>query len=191
MHVMETLDLKLIEKQVADAVEQIIEAHELPEKSIFVIGCSSSEIAGGSIGHDSSEEIGCAVFKGAQKICRKHGIFIAAQCCEHLNRALVVSRDCAEKYNYEEVCVVPWLKGGGSFATAAYKGLKNPVVVEHVKASAGLDIGSTLIGMHLKDVAVPLRLKENHIGNAYITAAYTRPKLIGGERARYSEKTGS
>lgn len=183
---MKTLDLELIESQVADAVKEIIETHPIPEKSIFVIGCSSSEISGGLIGHASSEEIGAAIFKGAQRICAEYDIFLAAQCCEHLNRALVVTRACAEKYDYEEVCVVPWLKGGGSFATAAYNGLENPVVVEHVKASAGLDIGSTLIGMHLKDVAVPLRLKENHIGNAYITAAYTRPKLIGGERARYS-----
>ena len=102
-----------------------------------------------------------------------------------MNRALVIPAECAQKYGYEIVNVVPWLKGGGSFATATYNGFEKPVVVEHIKASAGLDIGSTLIGMHLKDVAVPLRLKDNHIGNAYVTAAYTRQKYIGGERAKY------
>lgn len=179
------ITLEEIEKQVTEAVQQVIDAKPVSKGSIFVIGCSSSEIGGGLIGHDSNAEIGKAVFNGANKICQKNGIFLAAQCCEHLNRALVITRECAEKYGYEEVCVVPWLKGGGSFATAAYHGFENPVVVEHIKASAGIDIGSTLIGMHLKDVAVPLRLKEKYIGNAYLTAAYTRPKLIGGERAVY------
>lgn len=181
----EKIDLITIEKQVANAVQQVLEAHPLSKGSIFVIGCSSSEISGGIIGHASSEEIGQTVFKAAKTVCDKNGIYLAAQCCEHLNRALVISKECAEKYNYEEVCVVPWLKGGGSFATAAYHGYENPTVVEHIKAHAGLDIGSTLIGMHLKDVAVPFRLTDCHIGNAYVTAAYTRPKLIGGERARY------
>lgn len=181
----EKIDLSTIETQVADAVQQVINAHTLPKGAIFVIGCSSSEIGGGLIGHASSEEIGQAVFKAAKSVCDKNNIYLAAQCCEHLNRALVLPKECADKYNYEEVCVVPWLKGGGSFATAAYHGYETPAVVEHIKAHAGLDIGSTLIGMHLKDVAVPFRLKNNHIGNAYVTAAYTRPKLIGGERARY------
>jgi len=160
-------DLEQIKKQVIAAIQQVIEAKPLSEGSVFVIGCSSSEVGGGTIGHDSSAEIGKAIFGAAKEVCDKNKIFLAAQCCEHLNRALVIQRECAEKYNYEELCVVPWLKGGGSFATAAYYGFENPVVVEHIKASAGIDIGSTLIGMHLKDVAVPLRLKENHIGNAY------------------------
>lgn len=179
------INIEEIKSQVKKAVQEVINAHPLAEGSIFVIGCSSSEIAGGQIGHASNEEIGKAVFDAANEICNKNKIFLASQCCEHLNRALVIEKECAQKYSYDEVCVVPWLKGGGSFATAAYHGFKNPVVVEHVKASAGLDIGSTLIGMHLKDVAVPLRLSEKNIGNAYVTAAYTRPKLIGGERARY------
>lgn len=178
--------LQTIENQVADAVQQVLTAHPLPRGAIFVIGCSSSEIAGGLIGHESSEEIGQAVFRGARRTCEAHGVYLAAQCCEHLNRALVVPRDCAERYGYEEVRVVPWLKGGGSFATAAYHGYESPCVVEHIKAHAGIDIGSTFIGMHLKDVAVPFRLAENHIGSAYVTAAFTRPKLIGGERARYN-----
>ena len=178
-------NLEEIKNQVSKALNEIIESHPLPAGSIFVIGCSSSEIAGGTIGHNSNEDIGKAVFQAANSICQKNGIYLAAQCCEHLNRALVIPAECAQKYGYEIVNVVPWLKGGGSFATATYNGFEKPVVVEHIKASAGLDIGSTLIGMHLKDVAVPLRLKDNHIGNAYVTAAYTRPKYIGGERAQY------
>ncbi|MCR4579160.1 MAG: TIGR01440 family protein [Treponema sp.] len=178
-------DLEEIKNQVSQAILEVIEAHPMKAGSIFVIGCSSSEIAGGVIGHASNEDIGKAVFQAANAVCQEKGLFLAAQCCEHLNRALVISTDCAEKYGYEVVNVVPWLKGGGSFATAAYHGFDSPAVVEHIKAAAGLDIGSTLIGMHLKDVAVPLRLKENHIGNAYVTAAYTRPKYIGGERAKY------
>lgn len=103
-----------------------------------------------------------------------------------MNRAIVVERECAEKFGLEEVCVVPWIHGGGSFATAAYYGFKEPVVVEHVKATAGLDIGSTLIGMHIKEVAVPVHPEQKFVGKAYVTAAYSRPKLIGGERARYT-----
>lgn len=179
------ISLEQIKIQVEKAVQQVINARPLAEGSIFVIGCSSSEIAGGVIGHASNEEIGKTVFEAASRVCEKNKVFLACQCCEHLNRALVVQKECAEKYNYEQVSVVPWLKGGGSFATAAYHGFTNPVVVEQIKASAGLDIGSTLIGMHLKAVAVPLRLDEKFIGNAYVTAAFTRPKLIGGERARY------
>lgn len=181
----ENIDLLQIEKQVKNAVQQILEVKFYPEGSILVIGCSSSEVAGGVIGHASSEEIGKVIFKSANTVCQEHGIYLAAQCCEHLNRALVIERKCAEKFGYEEVCVVPWLKGGGSFATAAYHGFDEPVVVEEIQASVGLDIGGTLIGMHLKRVAVPVRLEQNMVGNAIVSAAYTRPKLIGGERARY------
>ena len=117
----------------------------------------------------------------------ENGIYLAAQCCEHLNRALVVERAAAEKYMLDEVCVRPMPKAGGSFATAVYDRMSDPVMVEHVKAHAGIDIGCTLIGMHLKDVAVPLRLSVKKIGDALVTAAYTRPKLIGGVRAHYPE----
>ena len=116
-------------------------------------------------------------------ILNENGIYLAAQCCEHLNRALVVERAAAEKYMLDEVCVRPMPKAGGSFATAVYDRMSDPVMVEHVKAHAGMDIGCTLIGMHLKDVAVPLRLSCKKIGDALVTAAYTRPKLIGGVRA--------
>lgn len=180
------MELSKIEEEVKEVITQLLTEHPQKEGSIFVIGCSSSEVAGGTIGHLSSEEIGKAIYAAAKETCDKFKVYLACQCCEHLNRALVVSEECAEKYNLEPVSVVPWLKGGGSFATAAYRNQPNPVVVEHVKASAGIDIGSTLIGMHLKDVAVPFRPATNHIENAYVTAAYSRPKLIGGERARYS-----
>lgn len=154
--------------------------------SILVIGCSSSEVTGGRIGKNSSEEIGQVIFQTAKKITDEMGVFLACQCCEHLNRALVIENACAEKYGYEPVCVVPWLHGGGSFATAAYHHFSQPVVVEHIKASAGIDIGDTLIGMHLKDVAVPVHFSQQKIGEAHVVAAYSRPKLIGGERAHYA-----
>lgn len=158
----------------------------MKRNSILVIGCSSSEVAGGRIGKDSSEEIGQVIFQTAKRITDEMGVFLACQCCEHLNRALVVENACAEKYGYEPVCVVPWLHGGGSFATAAYHHFTEPVVVEHIKASAGIDIGDTLIGMHLKDVAVPVHFSQQKIGEAHVVAAYSRPKLIGGERAHYA-----
>lgn len=178
--------LKEIANQTEEIIETLLNEHPLKKGAIFVIGCSSSEVAGGVIGKNSSEEIGKTIFETANKLLSKKGIFLACQCCEHLNRAIVIEEECAEKYNYDEVCVVPWLHGGGSFGTAAYYGFKKAVVVEHVKASAGLDIGDTLIGMHLKDVAVPVHPKINKIGNAHVVAAYCRPKLIGGERARYN-----
>lgn len=180
-----TGNFKVIEDQTEKIICKLIQDHPLERGSIFVIGCSTSEVAGGTIGKDSNEEIGQVIFETAERILSKKGIYLACQCCEHLNRALVIERNCAQKYNYEPVCVVPWVHGGGSFATAAYKNFNDPVVVEHIKASAGIDIGDTLIGMHLKDVAVPVHLEENTIGAAHVVAAYCRPKLIGGERAHY------
>ena len=178
--------LSEISGQLEKIINALLASHPQKKGSVFVIGCSSSEVAGGSIGKNSSAEIGKTIFETAERILSAKGIFLACQCCEHLNRALVVERGCAEKYNLDEVCVVPWLHGGGSFATAAYYGFKEPVVVEHIRATAGIDIGSTLIGMHLKDVAVPVHPEQKFIGKAYVTAAFSRPKLIGGERARYT-----
>ena len=182
--VMESYDLKQIGEQTKLIINALLDEHPLREGSIFVIGCSSSEVAGGVMGKNSSEEIGKTIFEVSRSILSERGIYLACQCCEHLNRSLVVEEACADKYGYEPVCVVPWLHGGGSFATAAYYGFSHPVVVEHVRASAGLDIGDTLIGMHLKDVAVPVHPKPNQIGQAHVVAAYCRPKLVGGERAR-------
>ena len=177
--------MDLIKQQAASAVKELIEAAELHEGEILVIGCSSSEIVGESIGHGSSLAAAEAVFEAIYPIVREKGIYLAAQCCEHLNRALIVERECAQKYGWEEVCVVPQPKAGGSFATTAWKRFSAPVAVEEIRAHAGLDIGGTLIGMHLRRVAVPVRLQIDRIGDALLLAARTRPKLIGGIRARY------
>lgn len=170
-----------------NAITELVEKSKLKAGDLVVVGCSSSEILGEHIGKGSSPETGVEVATTILSVLSEKGIFLAAQCCEHLNRALVIEREAAEKFMLEEVCVRPMPKAGGSFATAVYDNMKDPVVVEHVKAKAGLDIGCTLIGMHLKDVAVPLRLSVKTIGCASINAAYTRPKLIGGVRAHYPE----
>ena len=174
-----------IKNEVVKATEEICEIGRLSAGDILVVGCSSSEVCGSKIGSDSSPEAAEAIFEGIMSVLAPRGIFLAAQCCEHLNRALVVERECAEKYGLEIVCVVPKAKAGGSFATAVYENFENPVVVETVKAHAGVDIGSTLIGMHLRHVAVPVRLSIKMLGNANLTFARTRPKYIGGPRAEY------
>ena len=155
---------------------------------MLAVGCSSSEIAGGTIGHDSTYEYGEAVARAVADQAKALGFAPAFQCCEHLNRALVMERAEAERYGCTIVCAVPRKKAGGSLATAAWKLMKSPVLVEKVQADAGLDIGLTLIGMHLKPVAVPVRLNTKQVGCALVTAARTRPKLIGGERAAYTEE---
>lgn len=170
-----------------NAITELVEKSKLKAGDLVVVGCSSSEILGEHIGKGSSPETGVEVATTILSVLSEKGIYLAAQCCEHLNRSLVIEREAAEKFMLEEVCVRPMPKAGGSFATAVYDNMKDPVVVEHVKAKAGLDIGCTLIGMHLKDVAVPLRLTVKTIGCASINAAYTRPKLIGGVRAHYPE----
>ncbi len=167
------------------ATLELIEAAGLRRGEILVVGCSSSEIMGDQIGQSSSPACAELVFDEIYGILRGKGIFLAAQCCEHLNRALIIERACAEQYGLEEVCVIPQPKAGGSFATAAWNGLSSPVAVEYVKAHAGLDIGGTLIGMHLRCVAVPVRLSVNCVGKARLLAARTRPKYIGGSRAQY------
>ena len=176
-----------IQAEARQAVEELLEQAKLKKGDVFVVGCSSSEIVGGHIGKDSSLEAAQAVYAGIAPVLAENGIWLAAQCCEHLNRAVVLERAAAEKYVYEPVCAVPWLHGGGSFAMAAYYGLEDAVTVERVQAHAGIDIGGTLIGMHLKKVAVPVRLVNNHIGQAYVSAARTRPKFIGGQRAHYDD----
>lgn len=174
-----------ITKQAERVIKELVEKSGLKKGDLLVVGCSSSEIVGETIGKGSSLEAAQDVFAGIYPYLNEKGIFLAAQCCEHLNRALILEREAAEKRGYEIVCVVPKPKAGGSFATTAYESFKDPVAVEEIKADAGLDIGLTLIGMHLKRVAVPLRLSVDSIGQAHITAARTRPKYIGGERARY------
>lgn len=174
-----------IKSEAERATIELIERSNLKPFDIVVVGCSSSEILGSKIGKGSSPEAGKAVVEAILPVLNDKQLFLAAQCCEHLNRALVIEREAAERYMYDEVCVRPMPKAGGSFATAVYDSMQDPVIVEHVRAKAGLDIGNTLIGMHLKDVAVPIRLEVKKIGEAHLNAAYTRPKLIGGVRAHY------
>ena len=183
-------ELNEIYRQTHNALEDLFrdDPRNFRPIRLLVIGCSSSEIGGGVIGHQSSKEYGETVVKAVLDYCRETGAETAFQCCEHLNRALVTERKTAEKYQYEIVQVIPQLKAGGSLATAAWKQMEDPVAVLAVQADAGLDIGQTLIGMHLKRVAVPLRIAHNRIGKALVTSARTRPMLIGGERAIYSEK---
>jgi len=175
-----------IADQARKATEELLEAAKLNRGDLFVVGCSSSEIAGHRIGTDSSVEIGETVFQAIYSVLKARGIYLAAQCCEHLNRAIILEEEAARKYGLEPVNVVPQPKAGGSFATAAYRGMEHPVAVEEISARAGMDIGGTLIGMHLARVAVPVRLSIDKIGDAPILCARTRPKFIGGERAHYN-----
>lgn len=167
------------------AAKELLELSNITSGDVVVIGCSTSEVIGKKIGTSGTLETACEIFNGINDALCDKGIFIAAQCCEHLNRAIIIEKEKAEALGLEIVCVVPHPHAGGSFATAAWQNMKNPVAVEEIKADAGLDIGTTLIGMHLKRVAVPLRLSANKIGQASISAAKTRPKYIGGERAKY------
>lgn len=176
-----------ITAQARQAVEELLEKARLQEGDIFVVGCSSSEVGGHRIGSDSSPAVAEAVFSGIYPVLRERGIYLACQCCEHLNRAIILEQAAARAYRYEPVNVVPQPKAGGSFATAAWAHFEHPVAVEHVRAAAGIDIGGTLIGMHLKEVAVPTRLSIKQIGEASILCARTRPKFIGGERAHYND----
>ena len=170
------------------AVTELIEVAGLKAGDLLVVGCSSSEILGERIGKGSSMEAAGAVYAGIAPELEKRGIYLAAQCCEHLNRALILDAAAAEKYGYEPVNVRPWAHAGGSFATTHWEALAHPVAVEHIRAQAGMDIGDTLIGMHLKEVAVPVRLPVKKIGQASLVCARTRPRFIGGERARYVDE---
>ena len=177
-----------IRQAVYNAVTELLslERTDMRKVRLLVVGCSTSEIAGGTIGKASAPNLGEDAAQAVIEAASAHGAAVAFQCCEHLNRALVVERETAEKYGYEEVCAVPHPKAGGSYASAAYRLMRDPVLVDSIRADAGLDIGNTLIGMHLKAVAVPVRLSMKKIGEAPLTAAVTRPRLIGGERAKYS-----
>lgn len=168
-----------------NAINELIKLAELKSGDLLVIGCSTSEIVGNEIGKGSSPDTANQLVTAIMPILKTHGILLAAQCCEHLNRALIVEKETANSLMLEAVNVRPVAKAGGSFATAVYEYMDSPVAVEHIKADAGIDIGNTLIGMHLKSVAVPLRLSVKTIGNAFVTAAKTRAKYIGGERAMY------
>ena len=182
-------EMKKIREQAEQAILELLDAAKLKAGDLFVVGCSSSEMVGECIGKGSSMDAAVAVYEAIAPVLAERGIGLVAQCCEHLNRALIIEREFAEKYGYEIACVRPHPHAGGSFATTVYDNMKDPVAVEHVRAHAGIDIGGTLIGMHLRDVAVPVRLSLNRIGEANILCARTRPKFIGGIRAHYPDET--
>ena len=172
-------------EQARQVIYELLEQAKLRPGQLVVIGCSTSEVTGHRIGSDSSMATAQQLYDAIAPVIAEKGCYLAAQCCEHLNRALILEAEAAEKYGYEPVCVVPQPKAGGSFATTAWQEMQHPVAVEHIRAHCGLDIGGTLIGMHLKDVAVPVRLSLSKIGEANILCSRTRPKYIGGERAHY------
>ena len=166
-------------------LDEYIEQVQLTENDLLVIGCSTSEVIGEKIGTHSTKEVAELIFNNLLQLQRKTNVQLAFQCCEHLNRALVITRETANKYNLEEVSVKPCRTAGGALATLAYEKLPEAVVVEKIKATAGIDIGSTFIGMHIKEVVIPVRVKQKHLGSALVTLATRRPKLIGGPRAEY------
>ena len=172
--------------QACALTKELITTANLRKGQLLVVGCSTSEVLGHRIGSYSSADAGQAIFDGIFKAANEYGIFVAAQCCEHLNRAIIIEETVAEKRGLDIVNVVPQPKAGGSFATAAYHTFEQPVAVEAIRADAGIDIGDTLIGMHLKAVAVPVRLSVSALGEARIVCARTRAKYIGGERAHYN-----
>ena len=179
--------MEQLQQQAAQVAAELIEVTRLQKGQLLVIGCSSSEIVGRRIGKGSSLEAAQAVWAGMYPVLRAKGVSLCVQCCEHLNRALVIERADALRLGLEIVNVIPQLHAGGAFAVTAYENMADPVVVEHVKADAGIDIGGVLIGMHLKHVAVPVRLSEKTLGEAMLLCARTRPKYIGGWRAAYRE----
>ena len=177
--------LQALRRDAEQIARELIDAAELKAGQILVVGCSTSEVIGQQIGKASVPSVANALLEGMLPVLREKGIYLAAQCCEHLNRALIIERRCAETYGWDPVWVRPQPKAGGSFATAVYDALQEPVAVEAIRAHAGLDIGGTLIGMHLREVAVPVRLSLHQIGEASFLCAKTRPKYIGGPRAIY------
>ena len=176
------MDIKL---QCESAVKELITLAKLKKGDILVVGCSTSEVVGSKIGTNSNPDTAKEIFDGIYGMLKKQGIYLAVQCCEHLNRAIVTEKNALPFA--EPVNVVPQKKAGGSLATIAYASFKNPIVVEDIKADAGMDIGDTFIGMHLKKVAVPVRLSIKQIGEAHLTCARVRPKFIGGIRAIYDQ----
>lgn len=172
-----------LSKECITAIYELIEKAHLKKGDIVVVGCSTSEVLGSKLGTNSSPDTAKVLFESIYGVLKENGIYLAAQCCEHLNRAIITEKEAVPFAEY--VNVVPQPKAGGSFATEAYNHFECPVAIEEIKADAGIDIGLTLIGMHLKKVAVPVRLSVKTIGEAIVSAARTRPKFIGGERAHY------
>ncbi len=174
-----------IRQQCEKATKEVIEKAKLKKGDILVVGCSTSEVMGSKIGTNSDPDTAKEIYEGITAALKEAGVYLAVQCCEHLNRAIVIER--AAVPGKDIVNVVPQKKAGGSLATVAYASFSDPVVVEEIKADAGMDIGDTLIGMHLKKVAVPLRTEIRKIGEANLVCARVRPKFIGGIRAIYDE----
>ena len=180
-------ELEEIKNQAETAVKEILEEAKLSEGDIFLIGCSTSEVAGVRIGQGSSLKVAGAIYDGVYPVLKERGIGLAVQCCEHLNRCIIIEKKDVKPWE-EIVNVVPKINAGSAFATTAYERFDHAVALETVKADAGMDIGDTLIGMHLKHVAVPLRIRTKSIGHAHLTSARTRPKFIGGGRASYDDQ---
>ena len=180
-------DLNSIKQETLSALQELLSVARLDKGDILVVGCSTSEVAKHQIGSFSNGEIGQAIFETLYEELQKQGINLATQCCEHLNRAIIMEKTVAKENRLTIVNVVPQIKAGGAFSTAAYAGFTDPVAVEYVQAQAGIDIGDTLIGMHLTQVAVPVRIPTKEIGSANVVCARTRPKYIGGERAFYND----
>ncbi len=185
LHYKRVINMKTIYEQTHAAIAELYDKARLKAGNIVVIGCSTSEVMGSRIGTDSNPETAGEIFAALHDFAKEKELYLAVQCCEHLNRAIVTERAAAPFA--EPVNVIPQKKAGGSLATAAYAAFAEPVMLENIKADAGLDIGLTLIGMHLKAVAVPVRLEHHTIGEALVVAARTRPKFIGGVRAVYDE----
>lgn len=179
--------LKKVKEEAALVTTELLSQAKLDQGDILIVGCSSSEVAGEKIGTFSSVETAQAVFEGIYEVALENGIFLAAQCCEHLNRAVITEKEAVIRERLTRVNVIPKPKAGGSFAATAYERLKEPAAVEHIRAQAGIDIGDTLIGMHLQEVAVPVRTTLKQIGNAHVVCARTRAKFTGGARAVYDE----
>ncbi len=179
-------ELKLVAEQIKSLLNELNDHVNFTSEHVLVIGCSTSEVSGQRIGTSGTIEVAEVLFSEIKAFQDETGVQLAFQCCEHLNRALVVQRKTAKNLQLDEVTVIPVRTAGGALASFAFRHLDQAVIVEHIKADAGIDIGDTLIGMHLKHVAVPLRTSIKQVGQAHITAAKTRPKLIGGARAVYS-----
>lgn len=181
------IDLSQLKDQLQTVLDDLQAVASLSVGKTLVIGCSTSEVIGERIGTSGTDEVAQSLFEVLNNFKEQTGVHLAFQCCEHLNRALVVEEETVIAKGLEQVSVIPVRKAGGAMATYAFRSLKNAQVVEFIKADAGIDIGDTLIGMHLKHVAVPVRSRIKEVGHAHVTIALTRPKLIGGQRAVYSD----
>ncbi|QDP41668.1 TIGR01440 family protein [Radiobacillus deserti] len=184
---MSNLDINKWTSELADIVDEWIDSDYLKKGHLFIVGCSTSEVAGQRIGTSGSEEIAACIYDKLSELQQRSGVEVIYQCCEHLNRAIVVERKLAMTKGWTEVTAVPVPTAGGSMASYAFKQFRDPILVESVLADAGIDIGETMIGMHLKPVVIPLRFKQRYVGHARVNTARTRPKLIGGKRAEYPD----